>query len=510
MQRPATLLKRREIANGSILMTHPKRDGRPPNDPSPSQTDDRAAPEGHTAPNEPATPDMSAVPDETAAGGAPLVPNAAAVPAQPPHISLPRPNELPDGSAQPATTSEVAAGCAAPCVHLGARLLFSWHHRTVCLLGGVVVPVISLWIGFPDQPAWQSGRASDYARLLLAPRCGWPLWPFLAFNMVCLTLALYRPDRFGNRFLVRWGVYSGALTAAVYWALFGVALVGDLLGFAGWLLLTLMITPFAYGFAYVGLAALGALARRLWRCETIVKSILIAAVVVLVLGVEIVGAVFCAEQSVLVSLLLASVGVTVFTALLFSTPLAVLSYAIVSIELLRREAAGQGALRYSLAQLVAVLTWLAAWLGAWRTAYLRALDVYSLLPVNPPTDCYVSTAAARGHRRVVRSAVVVGHDGRRRRVNDQMRVLKAAELALRAGWPRAHRVCRRLYDRLGPPLARRLRYAWMADLAYLALKPAEWLARIGLAALAPGSGKWIERLYGRDDLLATEELARDP
>ena len=78
-----------------------------------------------------------------------------------------------------------------------------------------------------------------------------------------------------------------------------------------------------------------------------------------------------------------------------------------------------------------------------------------------------------------------------------MRYLKAFELVWARVAPRGHRLCRRCYDRLGPAAAAMLVHPLAADLAYAALKPAEWTARAALAALVPRGGERARRLYRR-------------
>jgi hypothetical protein len=95
----------------------------------------------------------------------------------------------------------------------------------------------------------------------------------------------------------------------------------------------------------------------------------------------------------------------------------------------------------------------------------------------------VASAAANGHPGFVKSETVSAADGRRVRVNRQLRVLKAGELAMRAVAPGLHRGLRRMYDVVAPPIARRLRNPYLADAAYLLLKPAEWAAAWVLAGL---------------------------
>jgi len=91
--------------------------------------------------------------------------------------------------------------------------------------------------------------------------------------------------------------------------------------------------------------------------------------------------------------------------------------------------------------------------------------------------CYIVTAAARGHERVVGSRPVMLRDGRTMAVNDQLLYLKAGELALKGALPRFHRKLRMVYDVVGPVLARCLFCAVLADVAYVLLKPAEWICR---------------------------------
>jgi hypothetical protein len=157
---------------------------------------------------------------------------------------------------------------------------------------------------------------------------------------------------------------------------------------------------------------------------------------------------------------------------------------------------GAERLRFSLAQLFGLLAWLAAYLGAWRTSFIWMLQEYARLPTTAPTGCYISTAAARGHRWLVRSEACVSRDGSVHRVNDQMRFLKAGELLLTSVSPSAHRACRWVYDRVGPLLAAALVHPVLADVAYLLLKPPEWLCRMALALVLRGQRQLIRSVYG--------------
>jgi hypothetical protein len=149
---------------------------------------------------------------------------------------------------------------------------------------------------------------------------------------------------------------------------------------------------------------------------------------------------------------------------------------------------------------------LAAFMSACRWSIVKSLEAYAELPVNPTGDCYVASAAAYGHPRLVSSETCVTSSGGIVPVNNQLRTLKAAELTLRALTPSGHRIARCVYDRLGPLAARRLANPYLADLVYLALKPAEWLSFLILACVLGEQRKAVSRLYrhvGPDRTLAT-------
>ena len=123
-----------------------------------------------------------------------------------------------------------------------------------------------------------------------------------------------------------------------------------------------------------------------------------------------------------------------------------------------------------------------ATLVGWAAAVRSAVTEVLLLPPPPPGNCYVATAAARGHRWLVRGRDVPCEGGLRR-TTPQLVTLKRGELVLAALTPRLHRAIRRVYDRVGPPIARRITTPWRADLAYLTLAPAACLTGLVLAVL---------------------------
>ena len=141
--------------------------------------------------------------------------------------------------------------------------------------------------------------------------------------------------------------------------------------------------------------------------------------------------------------------------------------------------------------------WAAGYVFACQFAIVAALEAHAQLPkTKPPDDCDVATAAARGHAKVVgvERVLVVGRG--RMAINAQLRHLKCGEIALQTMFPAAHRRCRWIYDRVGPKLASKMRHPVLSDVAYLSLKPLEWLVRRDFVCVA---GKPRE-VVGAEDL----------
>ena len=340
----------------------------------------------------------------------------------------------------------------------------SWLIRGTWLFTGVVLPFFCFSISYPEGPRWQSGGWDAYAQLLLSREASFAQYPFLFYSMTCMGLLTLQPARFWNSPFVRFGIFTGVLVAAEYWLTFQVASSGST-----HIALLVTLSAVAVFVPWIIWRILGFLVRKLGY----ERAMLIGGLVALPL--------------------LAFWHVVLFICLWCSTPWALASYLTVSVYLV----CGRGApkFRFSLAQLLIAFAWLSAHLGAWRISFLVMLREYASLPTSPPAGCFVCTAVAKGHFRVVRSEEYIGPGGTVYRVNAQLRCLKAFELLLASVSPRFHRMCRWIYDRLGPKLAAAIVHPVLADLGYLALKPAEWLAIACLALAIPGEMGLIRDIY---------------
>jgi len=113
----------------------------------------------------------------------------------------------------------------------------------------------------------------------------------------------------------------------------------------------------------------------------------------------------------------------------------------------------------------------------WIGGVIWSRWIYESLPNTSP-DCFVVTAASRGHCKFVGPFVEITRHGRRLRANQQLITLWRFEALWQARAPRSHAVFRRAYGRIGPVIAAQIKFPWLADATYLALKPVEITARL--------------------------------
>jgi hypothetical protein len=124
----------------------------------------------------------------------------------------------------------------------------------------------------------------------------------------------------------------------------------------------------------------------------------------------------------------------------------------------------------------------------WIISVLWSRLIFESLPKNPPAmTCFVVTAAARGHPILVGPFVETSRNGHPRCINHQLIALWSLEAKWQQLAPCSHAAFRHVYNRIGPIIARRITSPWLADATYLALKPAEWIARLTVLCLPGGT-----------------------
>jgi hypothetical protein len=378
---------------------------------------------------------------------------------------------------------------------VGPTPLSTWT-KVAYFVAGNVLPAVGILSVSSSMglPTWQSNDFHEFVAFLVVGPAAAVFCLFLFYSIACFTLALFRPGIAAEHITVRLGLYTGIILGLHYCLLFGIQLLNiqDARSSEGiFKIVVLMVACVVIALAGWGLWNLGSVVRPL--AEKMFQSrAWIALAMMTPLAALAIGFALPADQATSVGLIL-FVGPAVLAIGL--TPCWYLAANIAMAAHIARVRAAR--FQFHIWQLFAWTSWLAAYLAAWRFAVNAALEAYAALPVDPPSsNCYIATAAARGHPIIVGSREVSGAAEAKFRANRQLADLKCGEIALQAISPELHHKLRWVYDRIGPPLASCLRNHWVADVAYLALKPAEWTTRIALGLLAPGSQNLARRFYG--------------
>lgn len=318
----------------------------------------------------------------------------------------------------------------------------------------IVLPSFSFWAAGLLKPDWQSGDRQAYLALLLSVEASSIFLVLLAYSILSYLLLLIDPDRFARSFLIRFGIYSGAALALQYSILLFLYLFDNKLVYAIFLL---WLFPLYY-------PRFHRWAVRRWNVRLVGWLIGILLVTALAIG-------FSIAREFLFFIVVGLVIAGPFWSLLIALQAGRWLYQ-------------TSETRHIVLRGLGVTAWAASYIIAWRYDILKMYELYAELPLVPP-DCYIATAAAKGHPKFVGSKMVQLANGNSMHLNRQLQIFKCAELALLALAPRFHNVLREIYDSMGRPLARAIHHPLLADAAYLLLKPFEWLAGFTLRRLLP-------------------------
>ncbi len=352
-------------------------------------------------------------------------------------------------------------------------------------VAGNLLPSLAVLVSVTSYggPAWQSGQFHEFAWFLFTGPAAGLFCPFLLYSVACFTLALLKPAVVARHFAARLGLYSGVVLALHACIVSGIVVLqlGDLSSPYAVITVAIAIplTCIALALAIPALWRIGAAVRRR-LANAAQKQGVVAVLMVAPPALAVCVGLGINDQAIgfLFALLVIAPGSFIFG--LFPCSF-LAAYIAMSVRIGRMQVAS---FQFRTWHVLAVMTWLAAYLAAWRFAVKSAVKAYAALPVDPPNNaCYIATAAAAGHPRLVGSYQIVTASGAVVRVNSQLVTLKCGELVLLQSLPRVHHVLRRIYDRVGPPLAYRMRNPWVADIAYLTLKPLEWMTRLFLTVV---------------------------
>lgn len=337
----------------------------------------------------------------------------------------------------------------------------SHFEKFLYLVGTVILPAFLFFLAGDDAlmpDPWQSGQPGVWLGLFLGHPVSRYFAPWLLYSIVCMLLLLIKPKQMSAYDGVRLGIYTGFILAFQY----ALAVLIYLIPFRSFHILAenLLIL----GVIIVGGTAV-LLLPKLWNAigNRWGRKGLVGATILAIGFAGFGGGIF----------------------ILLVAPIACLALAgKLSWQLWRNF---DQPLYLSKKGVFAGLGWLTGYIVSWQLAIYKTVDLYNQLPTEPPPDCYVVTAATHGHEQFV---------GRVDGVTPQLQRLKCGELAFMTVAPRWHKGIRRVYDLVGPRLARHVRRsAYLADLAYLLIKPLEWVVLLLLRVVLPNSNQLIQKMY---------------
>ncbi len=113
----------------------------------------------------------------------------------------------------------------------------------------------------------------------------------------------------------------------------------------------------------------------------------------------------------------------------------------------------------------------------WAISLIWSRSHYASLPENR-SGCFVVTAAMGGHKVVVGPLSEIKWEGSIRLANQQIKTFWKFESVWISRSPVTHKMFRRFYNKVGPLVARHVKYQFAADIVYLMLKPFELAAAL--------------------------------
>jgi hypothetical protein len=343
-------------------------------------------------------------------------------------------------------------------------------NRFAILFAGVLFPPFVFCYGDIFKPDWQGSIFECYACLSLTPPATQPFWPLILYSMLCMVSVLWNSK--ASKFVViRTGLYMGVLWSLHFIILMAFALGGTQDYFLGyetstvvdWVLVLIFGLLVSLSTYYILNFFRNEKLKTPWYRNLLVyvAALFLCVFVICVLCMIFIGPVMGEMPPMTIIMApLVSAPFWCFTAYLFMSGHAFRSHQNDKPNILPKLAVALGNLSY--------------YTMACFVSYSTIQKIYATLPKEKP-DCYIATAAARGHRGFVGSEDVLFAGGEVMRVNSQLRRLKCGEHMLKTALPWVHWFFRLVYNAVGPWLARCLVWAVLADVTYILLKPVEWV-----------------------------------
>jgi hypothetical protein len=217
-------------------------------------------------------------------------------------------------------------------------------------------------------------QISDYLILLLFPQASLLFFVLLVYSITCYCLLLIDSVRYSQVHFIRLGIYTGVLLAFQYSILSGLFFFNDSnMSLNALYLVVLWLSP-------TFLPKLYRFPVNKWGAKAVNVTLFTLAIAIFLISTII-------ASSPLFPLFFVLAGLTV--AAPFWCFLMILRAAIWLRQ--KYEVKLTPSHRFGFA------AWIAGYVAAWRFDILKMYELYAALPPQPPPDCYIATAAARGH-----------------------------------------------------------------------------------------------------------------
>ena len=340
--------------------------------------------------------------------------------------------------------------------------------------GGILLPIIAIALHRMSEnsltyPDFQSGRLGDKLAFALQLEAMWPVYPLMGFSFFAMSLVLFDEVKYAPSPIVLLGIFSGGLIGSWFHFLISSRMPAiELLYFH--------LVPIVVVFM---IWATQRLSRRVAAQGYSLLRISVAIALAIDLIATTVSAIYNPNSLVPLLVLLSPLFV-MLASVYFATAFGVFSYGFVFVRMVTIYHPQH---RFSLGTFLLLwFPWFALFFAAIRFSIVRSLQVYATLPTQP-NKCFVVSAAANGHPFIVRSKRIWITDTESCVINRQLLVFKSFEIAMGVIFPTGHRWFRAIYNRIGPMIASLIVSPYTADLLYILLKPAEWIAETFLSQL---------------------------
>lgn len=347
------------------------------------------------------------------------------------------------------------------CLSFMKKPLNETYIQTITIIFIVLHSAGVLTLLFTTQLAeWQTGKFGTYLQVFLSKDVFPLYYPFLALSVGSAIAYVFSLKQFKKNHIVTVGIYSGTFIATVLTILFFMSSIQFLMFVVGSIIIAAI---------FVAVKVID----EFFTHRTFKKIVLLN----------------CISYGLIVGILsLITDGSAAFGLLILSPFLISISGILLSLHVIQQN------LPYTKSE--HIRNWSIYGIlfsGTTVAAIYRTFEMYSRLPKEPP-QCYIATAAARGHRSLTGSIDQFDANTRQSYVmNDQLVILKSGELIIKTLFPSIHKVFRTYYNNYGQRIARKIHNPFLADAVYISLIPATLIVKSLLFFIFPNYTQFVKK-----------------